>query len=62
MVVQKFFYVNQCSSRNSRFWFPARPEGVFNRRHSMLFRGLKTSENAAGGRKMLFLDNTNYAH
>jgi hypothetical protein len=27
-----------------------------NRRHSALCRGLKTSENAAGGRKMPFMD------
>jgi hypothetical protein len=45
-----------CPFRNGRFWFPARPERVFNRRHSALFRGLKTSENAAGGRKMPFMD------
>jgi len=38
------------------------PEGArFNRaggagRHIALFRGLKTSENAAGGRKMPFMD------
>ncbi|MBW1957275.1 MAG: hypothetical protein JRI63_01875 [Deltaproteobacteria bacterium] len=34
---------------------PAKPERVFNRWHSTLFRGLKTSENAAGDRKMPFM-------
>ena len=45
-----------CPSINGRFWFPARLDRVFNRRHSALCRGLKTSENAAGGRKMPFMD------
>jgi hypothetical protein len=56
-------------SVNGRFWFPARPERVFSRpsticraygagRHSALFRGLKTSENAAGNRRMPFMDGT----
>ncbi|MGD8769910.1 MAG: hypothetical protein PVJ06_07680, partial [Desulfobacterales bacterium] len=46
----------QCPSKNGIFWFPASPERVFNRRHSALFRELKTSENAAGGREMPFMD------
>jgi hypothetical protein len=53
------------SIQNGRFWFPARPERVFNRPEKItgsptgigvLFRELKTIENAAGGRKMPFMD------
>ena len=67
----KQYNVCECLSINGRFWFLARPERVLplcgtsrliyfrpvgvNRKNSRLFRGLKTSENAARGQKMPFM-------
>jgi len=50
------FWMETSVRPNGKIWFPARPERVFNRRHSALCRGLKTSENAAGDRKVPFMD------